>query len=146
MTKVVVEKVPRQQIANLISGAEHVVMSHQDQLVYCNVLTMSASMWVGTVDGKLVCFWGLIPPSLMSEQAHLWLYTAEDVKDHEFLFIRYSQRAIEDALEEFPHITGFTRVGNDKAIRWLKWLGAEFGEPGFEGKVIPFKIVKGSSK
>ena len=101
-------------------------------------VNMAAGMWTGYIDGDLVCIWGLIPPSLLSEQAYLWLYTTEELKGHEFLFIRRSQLAVEAMLEQWPTIVGHAVVDNTRAIKWLKWLGATFGEP--QGKLIPFII------
>ena len=43
-------------------------------------------------------------------------------------------------LEQFKSIVGVVLMGNKRSIRWLKWLGAEFGEP--NGKLIPFTIRK----
>jgi hypothetical protein len=105
---------------------------------YC--LLMSAMMWAGLIDGKLACLWGLIPPTLLSNQAYLWLYTTDVIKEHQFLLVRHSQLVMEQMLEEYPSVCGHAIAGNDKAIRWLKWLGAKFGEP--HGMNIPFRITK----
>jgi hypothetical protein len=61
------------------------------------------------------------------------------VEQHKFLFVRYSQRWLEQAKKEFPVITGHTVISNTSGIRWLRrYLGAEFGEP--EGDFVPFQI------
>ena len=103
-------------------------------------LAMSAYIWVGLIDGGLACIWGLIPPTLLSNQAYLWLNTADLIKGHQFLLVRHSQLVMEEMLEEYPSICGHAIIGNDKAIRWLKWLGATFSEP--QGRGLPFRIVK----
>ena len=94
----------------------------------------------GFVDGTVACVWGLIPPTIMSDSAYLWLLTTDIVAEHKFLFIRHSQVQIEDALELYPTIIGDCEVGNAQAFRWLRWLGAEFAEP--IGKRVPFVIRK----
>jgi hypothetical protein len=103
-------------------------------------LLMSVSMWSGFIDGDLACIWGVIPPTLMSNQAYLWLYTTDAIKGHEFLLVRHSQRVIEEVLKEYPSIVGHAIIGSDKSIKWLKWLGAKFGEP--QGLAIPFRISR----
>jgi len=103
---------------------------------YC--LAMSTYIWVGLIDGRLACIWGLIPPTLMSNQAYLWLYTTDVIKEHQFILVRHSQLVMEQILEVYPSVCGHAIVGNDKAIRWLKWLGAKFGEPDRGG--LPFRI------
>lgn len=93
-------------------------------LQFCQ--SMSAEVWSGYVDGKLICCWGLIPPTLLSNQAYLWMHSTPAVRDHQFLLVRHSQRIIEQVLDRYEKIIGDCQVGADDSIRWLKWLGAEF--------------------
>lgn len=99
---------------------------------------MSTVIWAMFIDGKLACLWGLIPPTLMSHQAYLWFYTTDVIEEHQFILVRHSQMAIEEILEDYPSIVGHATMGADKSIRWLKWLGAEFGPP--QGTGVPFRI------
>lgn len=109
-----------------------------EQEVMHRAMTQSTRCWIGWQDDKVLCFLGLIPPTLMSDRAYLWLYTTKHLHEHIFTFVRYSQRVMEEMLREYPIIVGHTETGNIKAIRWLRWLGAVFGEP--QGPVIPFEI------
>lgn len=124
----------------LISCAEGASLTTGDKAIFEQHLLMTTSLWTGFYNNVFVCVWGLIPPTLMSEQAYLWLYTTEAIKSHEFLFIRHSQIAVEEMLKEYPVITGITTVGLTQTIRWLRWLGATFGEP--NGRALPFVIRK----
>lgn len=92
----------------------------------------------GLIDGEVACVWGLMPPTLLSNQAYLWLFTTDIVAEHKFLFVRHSQLWIEQALKAYPEIIGVCFQNNYSARRWLKWLGAEFGE--VQGNRIPFTI------
>lgn len=103
-------------------------------------LTFSQNLYVGSIHGKLCCAWGLIPPSLLSDRAHLWLYSNDAVEDYKFIFVRNSQRAVEAMLELYPTIFGFCEIDNARSIRWLRWLGAIFGPP--LKTFIPFEIRK----
>ena len=103
-------------------------------------LLMSVEIWVGLIDGELACIWGVIPPSLMSHQAYLWLYTTDVIKEHQFILVRHSQMVIEQLLKDYTSIVGHAIVGSEKSIRWLKWLGAKFGTP--QGTGIPFRISR----
>src|SRR5262245_11793845 len=101
---------------------------------------MSSHCWTGYVDNQPACCWGLIPPTLMSDQAYLWLIVKEElVKDNQFIFVRQSQRWIERMLEQYPLIVGHCQLKAAASIRWMKWLGAKFGEP-IEGNRVPFTI------
>jgi hypothetical protein len=101
-------------------------------------ILVSQSIWYGEIAGEFIGMWGTIPPTLLSDHTYLWVYTNERVKDHTFVFIRHSQIAIAEILEEWMVVHGHAVVGADKSIRWLKWLGAEFDQP--EGNLIPFVI------
>jgi hypothetical protein len=45
---------------------------------------------------------------------------------------------VEKLLESYERIVGVTDIGETQSIRWLKLLGAKYGEP--DGKVLPFEI------
>lgn len=107
-------------------------------------LFMSTTIWAGFIKGELACIWGVIPPSLMSYQAYAWLNTTDVLKGHEFAFVRHSQLVFDELLEEYSSIVGHVIIGADKAYRWLKWLGAEFGPP--QGKVVPYRMTRHDRK
>lgn len=99
----------------------------------------SSRLWVGYSDETILAVWGLIPPTLLSDTAYLWQLTTKHMTDHVFLFIRHSQIAVADMLTEYPTIVGHTRTNNRRAIRWLRWLGAVFGDP-INNDFLPFTI------
>lgn len=103
-------------------------------------LYRSSVRCVGYVDGVPACVWGLIPRTLLSNQAYLWLLTTEVAAEHKFLLVRYSQLFVEQALQSYERLYGNVATGNNSAKRWLRWLGAEFGES--DGKKIDFVIRK----
>ncbi len=109
-----------------------------DQETMKRSMANSSRVWIGYDEGKVLCCWGLISPTLLSDRAYLWLYTTDHMHEYVFTFVRQSQRAVAAMLEEFPIIVGHAAVGATKSIRWLRWLGAVFGEP--QGPVIPFEI------
>ena len=105
---------------------------------YCQTL---GEVYVGYVDGQFVCCWGLIPPSFLSNQAYLWMWSP-DRMPHQFTFIRQSQLQVQQMLKVYDSIVGECIADNLSAQRWLKWLGAEFDYPR-DGKV-PFVIRRGN--
>lgn len=104
----------------------------------------SMESWAGCVNGAAACVWGLIAPSMMSDSAYLWLVTSNLVDHHRFTFVRQSQMIIDRLLEDFPLIKGHAMAGDERAKRWLKWLGVTFEEPirGNDGKIVlvPFTL------
>lgn len=134
--KVQIGGADKDKIRQLISSANRDSVDELNEIDRC--LAITTQLYAGLLQEELICAWGLIPPTLMSDQAYLWLYTTPKVAEHTFLFVRKSQIAVQAMLEDFPRITGHTAVENRQAIRWLKWLGASFGEA--EGGYMPFVI------
>jgi len=135
-----IEIVDKAKTRQLIFEAKGGILTEEESKVLEQYLTFSAKLCIGSVDGKLCCAWGLIPPSMLSERAYLWLFSTELVGEHKFMFVRNSQIAVKEMLEEWPIITGFCEIGNDRSIRWLRWLGAVFSEQ--HEKFLPFEIRK----
>lgn len=127
-------------IAELIHSSTEMLLSENSIgiLEFCQ--SMSSECWTGYVDSKLICCWGLIPPTLLSNQAYLWMHCTPDIRDHKFLLVRHSQIVVAKMLERYPRIVGDCLLDASDSIRWLKWLGATFGEP--QGAYIPFVIRK----
>lgn len=120
------------EIVTALDPAQHNLKAWQ------NGLAAASDVWVGTYNDELVCILGLIPPTLLSDQAYLWMFHTEIVKECEFVFVRYSQRMVEKFLQSYSTIVGHTDASDRRGIRWLKWLGAEYGQQ--EGGMVPFVI------
>lgn len=97
---------------------------------------------IGMVDGKVAAMWGLVPQSILSNQAYLWLLTTDLAEQHKFLLVRYSQMFVQQALTHYEKIVGHCEAGNFAAKRWIRWLGGEFGAG--DGKKVPFVIKRKS--
>jgi hypothetical protein len=119
---------------------EHLAMlpSMSQETMHRSMLN-SSRVWMGMDGDKIIGLWGLISPTLMSDIAYLWLFTTKHLQGNTFIFIRHSQRAVQDMLKEFPIIVGHTAINNHSGQQWLRWLGAEFGEP-INDIVVPFTI------
>jgi len=113
-------------------------MSRRDWEILRECYMRSEERYVGIVNGCIACMWGLIPPSLMSDRAYIWLFHNHLVEEHKFAFIRHSQRQMERMLKIYPEIHGDCLVSNETARNWLRWLGAKFSSQ--NGAFIPFTI------
>ncbi len=100
----------------------------------------STKLWVGVIDNQAVCVFGLVPPTLLSDYAYLWLHTTDGFHGNEFIFVRRSQIAIQEGLKHFNKIIGHCEVENRKARKWIEWMGGKFGEA--DGKLIPFTFER----
>lgn len=128
----------RGEIMSLLRIDEEIGKEDYHKLL--EMIDTTANLYVGFISRKIVCIWGLVPPTLLSNSAYLWLYTTERIKDHEFIFVRKSQIAVEEMLTMYDTVYGYTASNNHRAIKWLRWLGAEFEHS--EGKMLNFTIRK----
>lgn len=110
----------------------------EHQYIMRRHMVNSSRCWIVYEDDKVLCFLGLIPPTILSDRAYLWLHTTEHLREHVFIFVRHSQRVVQEILTEYPIIVGHTEVTNTKAIRWLRWLGAVYGP--LDGPLLTFEI------
>lgn len=99
--------------------------------------TKSNPIYVGLYSDDLVCVFGFVVPSLLSDSAYLWLYTTDALNRHKIKFARHSARFMREMQELYPRIIGHCMAGSS-SITWLLWLGAKFGEA--ENNVVPFLI------
>lgn len=59
----------------------------------------------------------------------IWCVATEMMKPYEREFARVSRRILRDWADEFGILWNAVGEFNEPAIRWLKWCGAEFGNP-----------------
>lgn len=139
----IIAKATRHDLRRLISTGECGNLTEEEIEKFNRFVSATTKLWVGFVDDKPICIYGLTPPTLCSDSGYLWLHTTKEFTNHVFIFVRHSQIVIEQMLAMYPKIVGHAEVGADKSIRWLKWLGAEFDEP--VGRLIPFVIQRKSN-
>lgn len=140
MTNVLISHDDSAAISDLILTQGGLILDPKDAEIMNHCQQMSGHVRLGYIADKLVCCWGLVPTTFLSNQAYLWLFTTLEVKDHRFLFVRHSQRQIEIMLEHYEIITGHCKVDAAESIRWVKWLGGVFGD--YQGDRVPFMIRK----
>lgn len=131
-------RIPGGEAYDLIYASCLSMLPDSDREIMHRYMVNSSRVWIGLEDDEVLCFLGLIPPTLLSDRAYLWLQTTAAMREHVFLFVRYSQKVIVEMLQQFPLIVGHCELSATKSVRWLRWLGAEFGDP--EGQAIPFSI------
>lgn len=100
-------------------------------------LRNSPDAWVAYADSTILGFCGLIPPTILSDTAYLWFYSTRHFASHRIACLRSSPKLITDVLRHYSIVVGHC-VSGAPACRWLRWLGATFGEP--QGRYIPFRI------
>src|SRR5258708_12207330 len=121
-----IESINRQQTRDLILSARGGILTELESKTLDACLGFATHLWIGQVDGKMVCAWGLVPPSLLAEEAYLWLYSTPEVADHKFVFVRYSQLVMKEMLRIYPRIVGVTDIKSTNSTPCLTCLRANF--------------------
>lgn len=107
-----------------------------------NGLASTAETYVGMVGGDPVCMFGAAPFSIMGGMGTAWMIgsRALDRYSVQRSLLLLSVPAVEYMQAQFPRLLyNFVDARNLAAIRWLRWLGFQFGDPipyGVDG--LPF--------
>ena len=120
--KVTVERVSTFNLRNLLGHdcPPEVLAAHAD------CLRRSSVIWLGCADGVEACAVGLIPTTLFSSEAYLWMIHTRICEAHPLRFVRWSRKVMDEALDLFPTLIGLCDVCNPSGRAWLQWLGASF--------------------
>jgi hypothetical protein len=132
-------QLPAATAYDLLSRDHFTMLSDSEREIMQRSMANSAQVWIGEIEGKVVAVWGLMPPTILSDIAYLWLYATKDARLHMLTFIRQSRGIIKLMLDQFPTLVGHCKIENLRGQRWLRWLGAEFGDP-INGLIYPFTI------
>jgi len=92
----------------------------------------------GDYDGRLLVVLGFIPPTILAEDAYLWMYTSEHARQFPYVVGRWGFRVVEAAFHRYTRIVGHC---NRDSAHWLRRLGAEV-MPGPGG--LTFKLEAGN--
>jgi hypothetical protein len=85
---------------------------------------LSEPLLAGFYRGELHCIVGLIPTTLLTDRAYLWLITTEAVRSCPTALVWQSRWFIADMLRRYSVLYGYCFDAEPQ--RWLRWLGAEF--------------------
>jgi len=139
--RVTVERVSTFSLANLLGHDPQAIAAHE------GCLTRSSVIWLGRADGIEACAVGVMPPSLFSAEAYLWMIHSRLCEQHPLRFIRWSRRVLGEVLDLYPVLIGLCSMHNVAGRRWLEWLGADFSVGGISnvvpgGPYASFKVTR----
>lgn len=124
-----IKKISQEEILDLIYSPICDRLGQSELAALDEFARRSRHFWYAKIRGEVVAIWGLYVPTLMSNEAVIWVQTFETIKTRELAFMRQSRAAAKEALAIYPRIYGFTDMCRDSSVRWLKWIGAKFDPP-----------------
>lgn len=75
---------------------------------------------------KVIGMFGIVPKSLLGQEATIWLLTAPEIEQMKLSFVKLSKMYVKLFLEQYPVLENWVDGRYIQAIKWLKLLGAEF--------------------
>lgn len=85
-----------------------------------------------------VAMFGIMPKDMST--GILWMLTTKGLETIGRPFVRNCKKWFNDMLEIYPVLIGTVDLRNKVSVRWLTYLGCEWGEPHLFGEDnIPFK-------
>lgn len=94
---------------------------------------ISESLSLLDEEGKLYAIGGI--------QGHtVWMLCTTEVETHKIKFLKGSKELLNEVLKVTGYLENYVWMHNTLHIRWLKWLGAEFGE--VKGDFQYFKLER----
>lgn len=80
------------------------------------------------------CFYGLEPLAMfglarltiLGRSAQAWCFGTRAIDDHPLAFARASRQALSDLLSQASVLTNRVDISDEKALRWLAFLGATY--------------------
>lgn len=77
----------------------------------------SAWSWAASIDGNLVCIFGVSP------EGAPWMLGTDLVKTHRRILARESRRYIREMLRDYPRLVNRVHAANTVAVAWLRRAG-----------------------
>lgn len=106
-------------------------------------LNDSERAWTGYLNGEPCCMFGVGPAEGDPKIGVVWMIGTDAIDRHPLAFLKGSRVAFREMLTMFPTLINAVDARHAKALRWLRWLGAEIGEAqpyGVEG--LPFHFFR----
>jgi hypothetical protein len=90
-------------------------------------LQHSQQAYAGVAKGRLLCVIGVASRSLIGGSAEPWLIGHARLDRHAHAFARASRPALAQWVQHYGRLANWVDARNERAIRWLRWLGFELG-------------------
>lgn len=97
---------------------------------------VSKLAWTGLVDGEPVCMFGVAPASLLTSTGRPWMIGTDLIDRYSTTFLRRCKGRVREMLRYYQSLENYVDLRNERAIRWLDWLGFEFEGP------YPYGVLK----
>lgn len=84
--------------------------------------------WTIVVDGVPIGMVGVSNKSLLGNKGNPWLLGTDKLTESTRLFVQFSKLLLKNMSKGYSRLENYISVENKSTMRWLKFLGFEFGE------------------
>lgn len=84
---------------------------------------VSRETFVGTLDGRPVCAFGVGQRTLMDNVGIPWLLGTPAMRARPRVFLEASKRHFGELVQGYERLENWVDARHTRAVKWLKWLG-----------------------
>ena len=91
------------------------------------------------VEGHPVGMFGIVPQTILSKTASIWLLGSSEIEKIQKTFLKNSRKFIDLFLSYYPYLENFVSCERKRTLKWLKHIGATIETPkpyGIEGRLF----------
>lgn len=103
---------------------------------------VSPFSFVALHDGVPLCVFGVLPDSVLSPRARLWMLGTEEINFTKKDFVKTCRMVVKGLLDIYPVLYNTVYAKYPQAIRLLQFLGATFGRTVKANTGEPFLIFE----
>lgn len=134
----VIYSITVEQMKSLISAAGGLSLDNNQMEALTRSAKNSNPLFAGMYGAELACIIGLVPPTLISSDAYIWMLHTTVVDRHKVSFGRHAIRLVRNLRQRYSRIVGHCMVTDKSAIGWIKSFGATIFD--FDDNLIWFEI------
>lgn len=96
-------------------------------LVTNKILVLTTVLNTAVYGEDMLCIYGLIPRTILSDEAYIWMHWTSEVEKHKLIFARRAKRLVNELLHSYSIIRGHCFIAG--SMPWLMSVGATFHTP-----------------
>lgn len=104
---------------------ELAAMGYQPLVAVLMSMQDSSRSWAGVVDGEVICVFGV--GTWPDGTGRPWMIGTALLDKHAKLFLSHCRECVSAMRGGYALLHNHVDVRNERAIRWIKWLGFEIG-------------------
>lgn len=123
--------------------------NHNPEQTLTSGLDQSHICMTALVDGKPIAMFGTVDTKIDNKTAVIWMVGTDDILKYPREAVRVGKEFLSLALKNHTLLYNYVKADNEKAIKFLRILGAEIGDAqvyGIEKELFMFFAIRGDSK